>query len=67
LDALIDPETRHAKVRAVDVAGESFRIAQDYMIRLTAADLADPGRVDELAKAAKMTAEEFRVRFAALA
>jgi 6-phosphofructokinase 1 len=65
-DALMDSETRHAKVRVVDPACESFRIARDFMIRMCPADLADPAKVHELAEAARMSPEQLRIRFAAL-
>ncbi|MFH1845168.1 MAG: diphosphate--fructose-6-phosphate 1-phosphotransferase [bacterium] len=66
LEELIDPETRHARVRLVDVKSESFRIARDYMIRLNPADLKDAAQVEKLARAGKMSPAEFRQKFADL-
>jgi ATP-dependent phosphofructokinase / diphosphate-dependent phosphofructokinase len=65
-ETLIDPQTNHARVRMVDVSRESYRIAREYMIRLIPDDLNDPQQVANLAKAAKMTPDEFRRKFAQL-
>jgi 6-phosphofructokinase 1 len=61
--SFIDPVTRRARVREVDVDSDSYRIARHYMIRLEADDFKDKKSVARLATMAKMTTEEFERRF----
>ncbi|MEW6755501.1 MAG: diphosphate--fructose-6-phosphate 1-phosphotransferase [Candidatus Latescibacterota bacterium] len=62
-EQLMDPQTGRTRVRMVDTASESFKVAREYMIRLMPKDLADPAQVGKLAKAAMMTPDAFRARF----
>jgi ATP-dependent phosphofructokinase / diphosphate-dependent phosphofructokinase len=63
-DEMINPETRRMKTRKVDVDGEGYECARRYMLRLEKQDFADPERLERLATAANMSAEQFRSRFA---
>ncbi|HEY7281297.1 MAG TPA: diphosphate--fructose-6-phosphate 1-phosphotransferase [Actinomycetota bacterium] len=58
-----DPETGRVRVREVNVASHSYRVAREYMIRLEQADLDDPAALSALASAAGMTPGAFRERF----
>jgi 6-phosphofructokinase 1 len=60
---LRDPETGRTKVRLVDLGSEHYRVAREYMIRLTPEDLADEEKTRRLAEAAGMTPEAFREEF----
>jgi hypothetical protein len=50
--------------RKVDVLGESYECARNYMIRIEPGDLSDPEKLKAMAKAAKMSDAAFRERFA---
>jgi 6-phosphofructokinase 1 len=63
-DKLINPETKRMKNRKVNVDGEGYECARRYMIRLDKMDFAKPERLQKLADAAGMSAEEFKKRFA---
>lgn len=52
------------RVRNVDVASDSYRVAREYMLRLEPEDFADPAWVEKLAEAGGTTADELRARFA---
>lgn len=60
---LIDPETKRTKVRFVDCNSLSFRIAREYMIRLTHRDLDDKDRLRRLAAVCCIQPEKFREEF----
>lgn len=60
---LIDPRTGKAKIRYVDIQTDSYAVAQKYMIKLKKEDFEEPDNLLMLAKAAKMTPENFRSRF----
>lgn len=62
-DAMLDPQTKRPRVRLVDVTGESYQVARQYMIRLEARDFEDPQRLEKIAAAGKLSADEFRRRF----
>ncbi len=62
-----DPATGRPRVRLVDVGGESYRVAREYMIRLEREDLEDPGKLGPIAAAAGESPEAFRERFGYLA
>lgn len=62
-DEIIDPKTRRATVRLVDVQSESYQVALEYMIRLKPEDLNDETKVARLAEAADMTTEQFHRQF----
>lgn len=61
--AMIDPQTNRPRVRMVDVSGEAYQVARQYMIRLEKRDFEDAGRLEKLAQAAKLSLDEFRNRF----
>ncbi len=58
-----DPETGKTRVRLVDTTSAGFRVARRYMTRLDAEDFARPERVERLAAAAGLSADEFRSKF----
>lgn len=64
---ILDPATQRTRVRMVDVASESYRIARRYMVRLDESDFAERERLARCAAVAGLTAEAFRERFAAVA
>jgi 6-phosphofructokinase 1 len=64
--SVLDPATNRTRVRMVDVASESYRIARRYMVRLDKSDFEQPERLARCAKVAGLTAEAFRERFAAV-
>jgi len=59
---MVDPATGKTKVRLVDIRSEAYEVGRKYMIRLEKQDFT-PGNVEALAKAAMLTASEFRKRF----
>ncbi|HJQ23299.1 MAG TPA: diphosphate--fructose-6-phosphate 1-phosphotransferase [Blastocatellia bacterium] len=59
-----EPETGKTRVRLVDPTSEGYRVAREYMIRLTAQDFQNPVWLEKLALAANMTTDELRARFA---
>jgi 6-phosphofructokinase 1 len=61
---ILDPKTGKTSVRRVNVNSDQYRAARAAMIRLERADLEDPERLAELAKAAKLSPDGFRARFA---
>jgi 6-phosphofructokinase 1 len=60
---LMDPTTGKTRLRLVDVHSETYAVARKYMIRLGAADVADPLWLETLADAGKTTAADLRSRF----
>ena len=62
-----DPETGKVRIREVDVASTSYRVAREYMIRLDRQDLEDDGRLKAMAQAAGLDPEAFRDRYGYLA
>jgi 6-phosphofructokinase 1 len=66
-EELIVPQTGRMKPRKVNVDGETYECARQYMIRLEANDFAAAPRLGRLAEAAGMTPEAFRQRFGYLA
>jgi 6-phosphofructokinase 1 len=58
-----DPETGRIRVRRVDPAGTTYRVAREYMIRLEVSDLEDPEKLAQIAEAAGMTPEAFASRY----
>jgi 6-phosphofructokinase 1 len=63
---IVDPATGRSRVRGVDVASDSYRNALALQERITAGDLADRTRLEAIAKAAGLTAEAARERYAPL-
>jgi 6-phosphofructokinase 1 len=66
-DEIINPRTGRMLPRKVDIKGESYECARNYMIRLEQRDLDDPKQLQLLAQAAKMSEFAFRERFAGAA
>jgi 6-phosphofructokinase 1 len=61
---LMDEKTGRTRVREVDVRTDSFVSARVLQTRVEPADLDDPARLEEIAKAARLTPEEARRRYA---
>ncbi|ALA60210.1 diphosphate--fructose-6-phosphate 1-phosphotransferase [Nitrospira moscoviensis] len=64
---MVDPATGRAKVRMVDTKSESYRIARQYMIRLSSEDLSNPVELGRCAALVGLSPEQFRDRFAGTA
>jgi ATP-dependent phosphofructokinase / diphosphate-dependent phosphofructokinase len=62
-ERIMNPETGRMRVRMVDVASDSYRIARAYMIRLRRSDFDDAGCLAKLAAAASTTPERLREEF----
>ena len=62
-EELIDPVTKKAGLRFVNVDSDSYRIARNYMVRLNRRDLEDDEFLSKLATAAKMSQEDFLSKF----
>ncbi len=58
-----DPQTGKTRVRNVDVASESYRVARQYMLRLDYTDFEKAGWTAQLAQAGNLTIEELKDRF----
>jgi len=58
-----DPETGRPRTREVNIDSGMYRVATEYMIRLEQDDLDDPGKLGAIARAARMSPEEFRRRY----
>jgi 6-phosphofructokinase 1 len=65
-DDILDPATQRTRVRMVDVASESYRIARRYMIRLNTKDFEEPERLTRCAAVVGLSPEAFRERFASV-
>jgi len=65
LEDLIDPATGRVRVRLVDTSTEAYEVGRKYMIRLESGDFESP-RVDELAKVAGLSTQDFKQRFGSL-
>jgi 6-phosphofructokinase 1 len=61
---LMDAKTGRTRVREVDVRTDSFASARALQTRVERADLDDPVRLAEIAKAARLSPEEARRRYA---
>ncbi|MCS7225173.1 MAG: diphosphate--fructose-6-phosphate 1-phosphotransferase [Armatimonadetes bacterium] len=62
-EELRDPATGKTKVRMVDLNSDHYQVSRYYMIRLDPSDLSNLTLLESMASLAKMTVEEFRVRF----
>jgi len=62
-DDMINPKTGRMLPRKVDIRGESYEAARNYMIRLEPKDLEDPAKLSAMARVAKMSEAAFRQRF----
>ncbi|MET0514702.1 MAG: diphosphate--fructose-6-phosphate 1-phosphotransferase [Nitrospiraceae bacterium] len=65
-DSILDPITNRTRVRTVDVASESYRIARRYMVRLDRNDLDQQERLARCAAVVGLTPQAFRERFASV-
>ncbi len=65
--AVIDSSTGRGTLRNVDVTAESYRVARDYMVRISPKDFIDEAWVEKLAQASGMGSDEFRAHFAKFA
>jgi 6-phosphofructokinase 1 len=66
-EEMVDPSCNRTRIRTVDVCSDSYRVARAYMIRLDPADFDDPIMLAKLARAAKMSEQEFVARYRASA
>ncbi len=64
---IADPKTGKTRVRQVDVATDSYRTARTLQIRIEQADLDDPKRLAAIAKAAGLSPEDAKQRYAPIA
>jgi 6-phosphofructokinase 1 len=60
---MVDPASGRAKVRMVDITAQSYRIARQYMIRLSDEDFKDPVELGRYAALAGLSPEAFQHRF----
>jgi len=60
----MDPATGRTKVRMVDTTTDSFASARALQVRIERADLEDNVRLAALAKAAMLSPEDARKRYA---
>jgi len=58
-----DPATGRTRIRQVNTASWSYRVAREYMIRLKPEDLADESKLAPIARAADLSPEAFRERY----
>jgi 6-phosphofructokinase 1 len=64
---LMDPKTGKTRVRDVDTGHDWFRAARALQERVEPEDLADPKRLEAIAKAARLSPDEARARYAPIA
>lgn len=60
---ILDPKTKRAKVRMVNVSSEYYYIARRYMLRLSRADFEDPHELAKYAATCGISLEEFKNQF----
>ena len=60
---ILDPATRRARVREVDIDSDSYRVARRYMTRLESQDFQDEKTLARLAVIGNLDADEFVERF----
>jgi len=60
---LIDPVTKHTKIRFVDINSESYKVARSYMVRLEKMDFEDKEFLKKMAQEARMSVEQFVERY----
>ncbi|MBC8412672.1 MAG: 6-phosphofructokinase [Nitrospira sp.] len=65
LAKIIDPATKRTRVRYVDIKADPYIVGKHYMVRLDKDDFSS-GKITKLAKAGKMSPNEFRKRFSYL-
>lgn len=62
-EEILDPDTKRAKVRMVNVGSEYYYIARRYMLRLNRADFDDPHELAKYAATCGISLEEFKKQF----
>lgn len=65
-DDMINPKTGRMLPRKVDVKGESYECARNYMIRLEPPDLEEGERLNRMASLTGLTPAAFRERFSSV-
>jgi 6-phosphofructokinase 1 len=65
-NTILDPATQRTKVRMVETASESYRIARRYMTRLDRQDFERSDRLASCASVIGLTPGGFRERFASV-
>ena len=65
-EQIMNPETGRMRVRMVDIQSDGYRIASEYMTRLTAGDFESPDALEKLAAVAHLSPARFRGEFAHL-
>ena len=60
---ILDHETGRTRVRMVDVHSEYYKIARDYMARLTQEDLDNNTLIDQYASILSISPEDFKTKF----
>lgn len=65
LRSIIDPVTKRTRVRHVDIKADPYLVGRKYMIRLEQEDFT-PKNIAKLAKAARMSPDDFWKRFSYL-
>ena len=63
LSEMLDPQTHKMAMRPVDAKSERYRVARQYMVRLSKNDFSDPHALARIAAVAKMSPDAFRERF----
>ena len=63
LNEIMDLATGRGRQRPVDVNTESYQVARDYMVRLTARDLQDDSRAQQFMDASGLSREELINKF----
>lgn len=62
---IINPATKKTRLRYVDIKSEPYMVGREYMIRLEKEDFS-PKNLAKLARAGRMSVEEFKKRFSYL-
>jgi 6-phosphofructokinase 1 len=62
-DSFMRNEAGRLEPRRVDITGESYHVAREFMIRLEADDFSDAEKLAKIADAGKLSVDEFRRRF----
>lgn len=60
---MVDEKTNRTRIRQVDIASDSYRVARAYMIRLDPNDLTDPVMLAKLAAVSRLSEEQFIQRY----
>ncbi|MBI4370451.1 MAG: 6-phosphofructokinase [Elusimicrobia bacterium] len=63
LKRIMNPATGRTRLRLVDLRSDSYEVALSYMIRLDPEDFKDEASINRLARASRMSADEFKKRF----